>query len=467
MATRTILITLTALTLVAAGTAPRHTFIAEPLLAQGQQPDEFSITLRNAAVHQKVGMPDFLVPAGDAELAAAARTIADVLWNDIDFEREFYMIPRKSSAAIPVAPVNALPYDRWVELGADAVLVGSITRNGDEVAVELRMIGVRGASQGKQGFGKAYPNCRLSNPRFCAHSIADDFHKEVRQLDGVARTKLAFVSDRDATRVVGRPSQTQAQGKEIYIADYDGANQLRLTVNRSLNISPAWGPGGNLLAYTSYLSGFPDIYITNLATPGRALERPAQGDATAQNQMAAWSPDGSRIAFTSNRDGNMDVYVVNRDGTGLRNLTPGRPEADFAPTWSPDGGQIAFISDRAGTNQLYVMNATGSGQNRLSGEKADRPTWSSLRFIAFTVGSGPGHDIAIWDFNNPGVKILTDGVGSNEGPAVSPNGRHLAFFTTRWGKQHIAVMDRDGKNIRQITEVGNNTFPNWQPAASR
>src|SRR6185369_5080540 len=119
----------------------------------------------------------------------------------------------------------------------------------------------QGRVAGEEGFAKGYPNCRMSNPRFCAHSIADDFHKEVRQLDGVARTKLAFVSDRDATRVVGRPSQTQAVGKEIYISDYDGANQLRLTVNRSLNISPAWAPGGNLLAYTSYSSGFPDIYI--------------------------------------------------------------------------------------------------------------------------------------------------------------------------------------------------------------
>src|SRR5689334_8442401 len=98
MTTRTTIVTLTAVALIALGAMRSDRFVAAPLSAQGQQQDEFSITLRNAAVHQKVGLPDFVVPAGDAELAAAAKTVADVLWNDIDFEREFYMIPRKSSA---------------------------------------------------------------------------------------------------------------------------------------------------------------------------------------------------------------------------------------------------------------------------------------------------------------------------------------------------------------------------------
>ena len=465
MHNRTAFVTLTALMLALIGRSDRETVAAGPVQGTTQQ-DEVAIALRDPGKHQKLGLPDFIIPAGDAELAAAAKTVADVLWSDIDFEREYYMIQRKSSAAVPVAPVTALPYDQWTTLGAEFVLVGSASRKGDEVAVELRMIAVAGASRGKQYFGRAYPNCRLQNPRLCAHSIADDFHKEVRQLDGVARTKIAYTSDRDSARVVSRPSQTQAQGKEIYMSDYDGANPMRFTVNRSLNLSPAWGPGGGLLAYTSYYSGFPDIYVANLATPGRDLARPAQGNERVHNQSASWSPDGSKLAFTSNRDGNLDIWVVNRDGSALRNLTS-RPGADLAPTWSPDGGQIAFISDRSGTNQLYLMSSTGTGVNRLSDVQADRPTWSSQRFLAFTVGAGPGHDIAIWDFNSPGVRTLTDGVGSNEFPTVAPNGRHIAFVTTRWGKEHIAVMDRDGKNIRQITEVGNNTYPNWQPMTNR
>ena len=88
----------------------------------------------------------------------------------------------------------------------------------------------RADSEGRQTFGKSY-TCRLQAPRACAHYIADDIHKDTRALDGVAQTKIAFASDRHGTRVSGRPGQTVAASKEIYVTDYDGANQMRVTVN--------------------------------------------------------------------------------------------------------------------------------------------------------------------------------------------------------------------------------------------
>lgn len=437
-------------------------------LAPVQQQDDVALALRNAATHLRVGLPNFVVSAGGADTAATATTIADVLWDDLDFEREYYMIPRKSSASVPVASADALPYGAWSDLGADFVLVGEAKFNGNTVSIALRLMGVKGDSRGKQYFAVSY-DCGLQTARGardCAHAMADDFHKQTRNLDGVARTKLAFSSNRDALRVAGRPNQTPGLGKEIYISDYDGANQYRLTANRTLNISPAWGPVGNVLAYTSYVSGFPDIYIANLAEPGRALARPAHGSDQVQNQLAAWSPDGTKLAFMSNRSGNNDIWVVNRDGSGLEDLT-NNPAIDSAPTWSPDGTKIAFTSDRAGANQLYVMNASGTGVQRLVDQKIDRPTWSRLNFIAFAIGPGPGYEIGIYDFNSPGVKILTNGGGSNESPSIAPNGRHIAFVTTRWGRKQIAVIDRTGQNERRITEIGDNEHPSWQPITSR
>lgn len=450
--------------LVVAGARAGDGFLRAAPLAQAQQ-DEVAISLRNAGVHPKLGLPAFVATSLDATMAAHARTVADVLWNDLDFEREFYLIPQASSASIPVAPATALPFDRWAELGADLVLVGSATASGSTLAIEMRMVSTKGESRGRQYFGVRY-ECGMQTSRGardCAHQIADDFHKQTRLLDGVARTKLAFSSNRDASRVAGRPSQTAGQGKEIYLADYDGANQFRFTVNRSLNINPSWGPGGGLLAYTSYASGFPDIYVANLQEPGRALARPAHGTENVQNQLSSWSPDGGALALMSNRSGNNDIWSVNRDGSNLTRLTT-HPANDGAPTWSPDGGRIAFTSDRTGANQLYVMNANGTGQQRLVDVKVDRPTWSTMNFIAFTMGSGPGYEIGIYDFNNPGAPIvLTSGVGSNESPAVAPNGRHIAFVTTRWGRKQIAVMDRTGQNVRRITEAGDNEHPTWQP----
>jgi TolB protein len=112
-----------------------------------------------------------------------------------------------------------------------------------------------------------------------------------------------------------------------------------------------------------------------------------------------------------------------------------------------------------------VMDADGLNQRRLTfGESnADRATWSPAPYneIAYAGQSGPGYDIRIFDVATGQTRTLTDGVGTNESPAFSPNGRHIAFVSSRQGKMHIFTMARDGRGLRQITRVGNNTYPNW------
>jgi TolB protein len=195
-------------------------------------------------------------------------------------------------------------------------------------------------------------------------------HLTQANLKGVARTKLTFSSDRVRDRATDTIEQRNV--KEIFIADYDGFNQRRVTVNRQLNVFPSWSPDGRAIAYTSYRRGYPDIFIS-LIYQG-TMETPTNG--TGQNWLPAFSPDGTRIAFTSNRDGNSEIYVMNRDGSGLRRLTT-HPAIDSTPTWSPSGAQVAFTSDRTGAPQIWVVGADGLNLRRLTSESyADRPTWS-------------------------------------------------------------------------------------------
>ena len=432
---------------------------------QQSQDRELMIELNNPAFHPKLGLPGFVTADGDAELTEVARTLADVLWADLDFEREYYMISRTASAKLaPVASADAIPIAQWRELGADAVMIGAVRRVGQNFAVDLKVVSVRGVLTGQQAFGSTYENCTIRNPRFCAHSIADSFHKATRGLDGVAKTKLAFASDRDSTRMVNRPMANPGMGKEIYLTDYDGANQRRFTINQSLNIMPAWAPTSGLLAYVSWAPSVPDIYIASLTEAGRAVTRPAAAGISVQNWAPAWSPDGSRLAFASNRGGSLDIWVMNRDGSGMTNLTPNTPQSmEGRPTWSPDGRQLAFTSDRQGRNQIFVMGADGQGRTAIVTQKSDCPSWSALGFIAFSLETDAGTEIALFDWQSRQITVLTDGKGQNESPAISPSGRHIAFVTTRWGKEQIAVIDRRGENVRRITEAGNNRYPSWQP----
>jgi len=308
-------------------------------------------------------------------------------------------------------------------------------------------------------FAKRY-TCSVRGVRFCAHTIADELHKERFGLEGVARTKLAFTSDRDGERLGGTIEQRSI--KEIYISDYDGQRANRVTIRGSLNIAPAWAPDSRSIAYQSYQTGFVDIYIQKLYEVQVQLARPGRGTDRAQNFLPSWSPDGTRLAFASSRDGNFEIYTVKADGTDLRRLTS-HPADDSAPTWSPNGSQIAFTSARGGSNQIYLMSADGGPVTKLTSEpnKADRPTWA-LDFIAYSA-EVPGAGVQIKKIN-VGTRQevqLTNGPGNNESPTVAPNGRHLAFVTTRWGKEQIAIMDVDGTHVRQITFTGNNRYPSW------
>jgi TolB protein len=420
-----------------------------------QQPSSVSTTITGGpGLPPRFAVPPFIAVSSDGETAAIAKIIGDVLWDDLNFEREIELIPRDVAATVPAAKsFEDVPFDRWRELNADGVIVGTVAKTGNGIQVQVRLFNVRTRDQ---AFGQEYGGS--ANARLYAHTISDDIHRQQRGLRGVARTRITFDSDRDGERIRGTVENRQV--KEIYIADYDGENPRRITTSRSLNINPTWSPDARSIAYTSYQHGAPNIFISNIFQGTR-------DDLTkevSQNFLPAWSPDGTRVAFTSTRDGNPEIYVANRDGSNVRRLT-NNPAGDTTPTWSPSGTQIAFTSDRSGTPQIYLIAADGLGSvQRLTSEPyADRPTWSPAPFneIAYAARTGPGFDIKVIDVGSRQVKQLTFGEGSNESPAFAPNGRHLAFMSTRAGKSQIFTMARDGKNLRQVTRAGNNYQPDW------
>jgi TolB protein len=367
------------------------------------------------------------------------------------------MIPRDTYSTIPPArTADDVPFAAWRELGADAVVFGTVQKtDANNVRVQVRLYNVRTR---QSVFAKEYTGA-AANPRLYAHTISDEIHQQQRALRGVARTKIAFSSDRNRERIAG-PVQNR-DVKEVYIADYDGENVRRVTTNRQLNITPTWAPDARGIAYTSYRRGYPDIFVA-LIYQG-LQETPTNG--VAQNWLPMFSPDGTRICFTSNRDGNPELYVMNRDGSNLRRVT-NNPAIDTSPTWSPNGTQIAFTSDRGGTPQIYVAGADGLNLRRITTNEsyADRPTWAPAPFneIAFAARTGPGYDIKVYDLAGGETRQITFGEGSNESPAYSPNGRHNAFTSTRGGRGvQIYTMGRDGKNVKQITRDGNNYTPSW------
>jgi TolB protein len=420
-----------------------------------QQPSEIELVISgDRGTPPRYAVPDFqpLTP----EAAGMAGILGQVLWDDLNFEREFYLIPRDTYGTVPAArTADQIPFPSWRELGADAVVFGTVERSGNTVRVQVRLFNVRSR---QSVFAKEYAGT-AGNPRRFAHTIADEIHQQQRALRGVARTRLTFSSDRNRERLIGPVDDREV--REIYVADYDGANPTRVTSSRQLNINPSWSPDARAIAYTRYRRTIPEILVSFIYTG--VLETPTEGHGS--NYLPAYSPDGTRIAFMSGRDGNPEIYVMNVNGSNVRRLT-NHPANDATPTWSPTSAQIAFTSNRSGQPQIHVMNADGTGVRRLTTAEsyADRATWSptSSSEIAFYAQTGVGrYDIKILNLGTGLTSQITFGEGSNESPSFSPNGRHLAFTSTRAGGVQVFTIGRDGRGVRQVTREGNNYTPAW------
>jgi TolB protein len=143
--------------------------------------------------------------------------------------------------------------------------------------------------------------------------------------------------------------------------DFDGAAVYSVSNNSSTNILPAWSPSGGI-AYTSFMRGNPDLYVS-----GGAGGRPTQlSKYRGMNTGAAYSPDGSRIALTLSKDGNPEIYVISASNGAIIKRITDHKAIDTSPAWSPDGSQIAFVSDRNGGPQIFVVSSNGGGATQVS-----------------------------------------------------------------------------------------------------
>ena len=340
-------------------------------------------------------------PFGGADGAAAAK----VVQNDLDLSGLFLLTPAERAS---------------FSVGGTAgggSLEGTVTDSRGSVVLK-----------------KSYPG----NPRAAAHRFSDDVIETITGTKGIASSKIAFVGARTGH-------------KEIYIADYDGANGRQLTNDSSISVGPAISWDGKKLAYTGYQAGYADIYAIDLASGSR--NRIVKSPGT--NSGAAYSPDGGRIACTMSKDGNPELYTIGANGGSAHRLTNTRG-VESSPAWSPSGSEIVYSSDERGGPQLFRIGA-GGGSGRLISTGygyCTEPSWSpDGKKIAFTVRQG-GFSIAILDLASGATRLVAEG----EDPAWGADSRHIIYSAG----SSINLLDTvKGRITPVITGLGKVTEPTW------
>jgi TolB protein len=334
-----------------------------------------------------------------------------------------------------------------------AVLVwgrAGLKENGKEADVVVDGYVYDGGSDEIVG-GKRYVGS-TSVVRLMAHRFADELVYRYTGEPGIARTKIAFVSE------IGN-------ARELFIMDYDGYDPRQITADGFLNLMPRWSPDRRFLVFTAYRSrNTQDIDLIELAT-GKRWTLVSLGGL---NITPALSPDGNYLAFTTSRDGNAEIYRLDTRTKTLQRLTV-NPAGDLSPSWSPSGREIAFTSDRGGGPQIYLMSADGSNVRRLTyeGDYNAAPAWSPRGNWIAHVCRTPRREYKLCLISPDGQKRvqITTGPGVDDSPSWSPDGRHLVFSSTADGKSHIYMINTDGKDLERLTYGGTHySSPAWSPA---
>jgi TolB protein len=186
------------------------------------------------------------------------------------------------------------------------------------------------------------------------------------------------------------------------------------------------------------------------------------------NLSPAWSPNGNTIAYSSSRSGDPEIYLTNVDGGSSQRITNFRGP-DVSPVFNPrTGAQIAWISGRTGLPQLYIMETDGSGVQRMTdGGYATSPSWSpNGQFLAFAwnrkygPGAPGGQDIYVMEIATKRWIQLTHDIGPCDFPSWSPDGRHIVFANGRGAGSRILSMLADGTERHPLTQGGGD-MPNW------
>ncbi len=327
--------------------------------------------------------------------------------------------------------------------GADTVAGGSVSRLADgryDVRFRLHDV-VRGSVIGGEAFVALNTDLR-----YAAHRISDWIHQKVTGERGIFATRIVYVS-----RAGGR--------WRLNVADWDGENVMSPLSSAEPVMSPCWSPDGSRLAYVSFESGKPVVYVHTLATGQRREVANFRGS----NSAPAWSPDGRVLAVSLTREGLSQVFLLNADGSGSPRRLTTSPGIDTEPAFTPDGRGLYFTSDRGGSPQIYRMPIEGGEPARItfngSYNVSARPSPDG-RSIAF-VTRREGRYLA-----SGNEQVLSDG-GREESPSFAPNGRWVMFATQAGGRDALMAVTTDGRVKHRLgSSQGDIREPSWGPFSS-
>ncbi|AZZ91200.1 Tol-Pal system protein TolB [Hahella sp. KA22] len=428
----------------------KHIFFTLVLLISGLARADLVIEIDKGS---RAAIPVAVVPFANESGQPLAEDIGQIVTEDLKRSGDIEPLDRTKMLSIP-SKAEEIYFRDWGLLGQRYLLVGGVQYDAPSQVYKVRYELYNVQSQ-QRVIGKIISG-KSEQLRDLGHAIADAVYEAVTGIRGVFSTRIAYVT------------LEKSGSKNIYkleVADADGRRSKLVYKSAMPIISPAWSPDGKKLAYVSFESQRPAIYVQDVASGVRTQVTSYKG----LNSAPTWSPDGSKLAVTLSKDGNAELYVLDLRNNSLKRLT-NHWAIDTEASWSPDGRTIAFTSDRGGGPQIYLMDASGGSPRRLTfeGRYNSRPRFSVDGKKVYYVHQRDGSfNVASLDLESGQDQILTQ-TEMDESPSVAPNGSMIIYATQKNGKGVLAVVGvNSGSKYTLPAQFGDVREPAWSPYISR
>jgi TolB protein len=391
-----------------------------------------------------------IVPFGRAVPADGGLDVAQVIQRDLESTGRFKAMARTDMVFTPTTAAE-VDSPGWKQQRVDYVTVGRVTALADgQIRIDAELVNVL------TGQRVAGPNVTTaaSNLRNAAHRIADALFEKIIGVRGAFATRIAYVS------VDGKAPN---QRYELYVADADGANRVRILASPLPIMSPAWSTDGEWLAYVSFERRVSAVYVQHRRSGKKTMVSARAGI----NGAPTFSPDDKKLALTlSGSNGNLDVYLLELASGKLTRLTDD-PGIDTEAAFTPDGSGIYFTSDRSGSPQIYRMTLGSSERPKrvtFTGAYNARPRISpdGKQLALVTLDDG-AYRIGVQDLASGTVTLLSKG-RQEESPSFAPNGAMLIFGGRERGQGVLQTVSVDGQTSARLdADAGEVREPVWGP----
>lgn len=391
-----------------------------------------------------VGATQYPIAIADfATDGRAPEQIADVVRSDLARSGSFRVI----DPGLTLAESSDPDYATMRTRGADSVLGGSVSRLPDgRYDIRYRLSdAVRQNALGGESLVVSE-----SDLRFGGHRVADWVFERTTGEKGIFSTRIAFVSK-------------QGSRYRLNVADWDGENIASPLTSPEPIISPSWSPDGTRIAYVSFESRKPVVYVHTLATG----QRTAVANFRGSNSAPAWSPDGRTLAVALTRDGLSQIYLIDADGGGSPRRLTSSPGIDTEPTFAPDGRSLYFTSDRGGSAQIYRMPLDGGPATRItfgSSYNVSPRVSPDGRLLAYVTRREGRFLVVVRDLAGTGPETVLSETGREESPSFAPNSRWVMFATHTGAHDSLVAVTVDGRVRQRLTSAaGDIREPTWGP----